>query len=110
MAETGKRQISSGRARGSKSSDRDENSTVWQHCPCRSRVWPRICGTYGQVTDIKIIDGKPAGSQKCAFVYFEREAEAKVAIQVLNYVYKFRCDADKPIRVEFCREAYHLLH
>lgn len=62
-----------------------------------------IFNTYGQVTDVKIIDGKPPGSQKCAFVGYETEQGAKAAIQVLNDVYKFRPEAEKPIRVEYCR-------
>eukprot|EP00444_Apocalathium_aciculiferum_P063129 CAMPEP_0183608872 /NCGR_PEP_ID=MMETSP0371-20130417/184178_1 /TAXON_ID=268820 /ORGANISM="Peridinium aciculiferum, Strain PAER-2" /LENGTH=389 /DNA_ID=CAMNT_0025820999 /DNA_START=26 /DNA_END=1194 /DNA_ORIENTATION=+ len=62
-----------------------------------------IFGTYGQVTDVKIIDGKPVGSQKCAFVGYEAEEGARVAIQVLHDVYRFRTDSSKPIRVEFCK-------
>mmetsp|Transcript_19181 Transcript_19181/g.54686 ORF Transcript_19181/g.54686 Transcript_19181/m.54686 type:complete len:397 (+) Transcript_19181:2-1192(+) len=64
-----------------------------------------IFGTYGTVTDVSIIDGKPAGTNKCAFVTYDNEPSAASAIQVLNNVYKFRADAAQPIRVAYTKSS-----
>lgn len=40
-----------------------------------------IFGTYGTITDVTIIDGKPPGSNKCAFVSYDADQGAATAIQ-----------------------------
>jgi len=62
-----------------------------------------IFSTYGQVVDVKVIDGKPVGTQKCAFIGYADQTSAKTAIELLSNVYKFRPNAEKPIRVEFTK-------
>eukprot|EP00929_Paragymnodinium_shiwhaense_P030654 TRINITY_DN17333_c0_g1_i1.p1 TRINITY_DN17333_c0_g1~~TRINITY_DN17333_c0_g1_i1.p1 ORF type:complete len:423 (+),score=118.77 TRINITY_DN17333_c0_g1_i1:93-1361(+) len=59
-----------------------------------------VFNTYGSVTDVSIIDGKPPGTHKCAFVVYETEEAGRTAIQVLHHVYKFRHDSEKPINVD----------
>merc|ERR1719282_991609 len=41
--------------------------------------------------------------QRCAFVTYESYEDAKVAIQVLNDVYRFREDAPEPIHVSVAK-------
>jgi len=62
-----------------------------------------IFGTYGQVVEVRIIDGKPAGAHKCAFVGYSTEQGASTAIQALNENYRFRLDSPRPIRVEYSK-------
>lgn len=59
-----------------------------------------VFNTYGSVQDVNIIDGKPAGTHKCAFVKYDSEEAGRTAIQVLHHVYKFRHDSEKPINVD----------
>ena len=43
-----------------------------------------IFGSHGKVMDVKIIDDRPPGSSKCAFVTYETEDAAKSANQMLS--------------------------
>lgn len=66
-----------------------------------------VFNTYGRVTDAHIMDGsrqRPGQEpQRCAFVTYETAEAARVAIQVLNDVYRFREDAPEPINVSIAR-------
>lgn len=59
-----------------------------------------IFNTYGRVEGVKILD---KGSQKAAFVTYDSQQGADVAVQVLNDVYRFRTDARDPIHVSHAR-------
>jgi len=60
-----------------------------------------IFNTYGRTTDVHLMsqNQQQPGQDRCAFVTYETPEAAKVAMQVLNGVYKFREDADEPINV-----------
>lgn len=62
-----------------------------------------VFNTYGRVVDVYLIDGtrqKPGQEpQRCAFVTYETSEAAKVAMQVLNDVYRFREDSPEPVNV-----------
>lgn len=60
-----------------------------------------IFNTYGNTTDVHLMDQgrQQPGQDRCAFVTFDSAESAKVAMQVLNGVYKFREDARDPINV-----------
>merc|ERR1712050_715607 len=62
-----------------------------------------IFSTYGTVEDVAVIDGKPAGTNKVAIVKYTEDSSAHTAIQALNDVYKFRPDAEFPIKVSIQR-------
>lgn len=63
-----------------------------------------IFGTYGKVQDVHIMPGQGGqGDRRCAFVTYETVDGAKAAIQVLDNIYKFREDAQDPIRVSVAR-------
>lgn len=62
-----------------------------------------VFGTYGKVASVHTMDGKPAGSHKCAFVNYEKESSGRDAVQVLHDIYKFRSDCDQAIRVSVAR-------
>mmetsp|Transcript_47016 Transcript_47016/g.151049 ORF Transcript_47016/g.151049 Transcript_47016/m.151049 type:complete len:216 (+) Transcript_47016:132-779(+) len=59
--------------------------------------------TYGPVSDVHIMDGKPPGTQKCGFVTYEAEQSAKTAVDLLNDTYKFRQHSEKAIRVSVAK-------
>lgn len=60
-----------------------------------------IFNTYGPTADVHLmnVEKQQPGQDRCAFVTYETAEAAKVAIQVLNGVYKFREDAKEPINV-----------
>mmetsp|Transcript_73377 Transcript_73377/g.170221 ORF Transcript_73377/g.170221 Transcript_73377/m.170221 type:complete len:333 (-) Transcript_73377:208-1206(-) len=62
-----------------------------------------IFNTYGSVIDVHLMDGRNPGQDRCCFVTYEDPESAKVAIQVLNGVYKFREDAPEAINVSIAR-------
>mmetsp|Transcript_113777 Transcript_113777/g.321771 ORF Transcript_113777/g.321771 Transcript_113777/m.321771 type:complete len:547 (+) Transcript_113777:77-1717(+) len=57
-----------------------------------------IFNTYGNVTDISMLEGK-----NCCFVEYDSEDGATAAMQVLHEVYRFREDAPRPIRVSIAK-------
>jgi RNA recognition motif-containing protein len=59
-----------------------------------------IFNTYGRVENVKILD---KGSQKAAFVTYDSQNGADIAVQVLNDVYRFRPEARDPIHVSHAR-------
>mmetsp|Transcript_52302 Transcript_52302/g.149099 ORF Transcript_52302/g.149099 Transcript_52302/m.149099 type:complete len:120 (+) Transcript_52302:62-421(+) len=60
-----------------------------------------IFNTYGRTTDVHLmpVSQQQPGQDRCAFVSYETAEAAKVAMQVLNGVYKFREDATESINV-----------
>lgn len=66
-----------------------------------------VFNTYGVVSDVHILEGSRdipgSGPQRVAFVSYETGEAAKVAVQVLNKVYKFREDAPEPVDVSIAR-------
>jgi len=58
---------------------------------------------YGEVTNVHIIDGKPAGTNKVAFVEYANPDSSQTAIQALDGEYRFRRDSESAIRVSVAR-------
>mmetsp|Transcript_61346 Transcript_61346/g.182741 ORF Transcript_61346/g.182741 Transcript_61346/m.182741 type:complete len:352 (+) Transcript_61346:60-1115(+) len=60
-----------------------------------------IFNTYGRTSDVHLMSTHQQlpGQDRCAFVTYETPEAAKVAMQVLNGVYRFREEAPEPINV-----------
>merc|ERR1719362_61691 len=63
-----------------------------------------IFSTYGRVADVHVLQSSLTGKAASAFVTYEEVQSARVAIQVLDNVYKFREDPRcEPVRVSVAR-------
>mmetsp|Transcript_29992 Transcript_29992/g.95765 ORF Transcript_29992/g.95765 Transcript_29992/m.95765 type:complete len:292 (-) Transcript_29992:126-1001(-) len=65
-----------------------------------------IFDTYGRTVDVYLMHpgSQPPGQEyRCAFVMYETSEAAKVAMQALSGVYRFREDAPEPINVSIAR-------
>lgn len=64
-----------------------------------------VFGTYGNPTDIHIMQGKSNSGQSCAFVVFDTRNSAENAIASLDGVYSLREASDPPIRVSWAKQS-----
>eukprot|EP00927_Polykrikos_kofoidii_P050247 TRINITY_DN44168_c0_g1_i1.p1 TRINITY_DN44168_c0_g1~~TRINITY_DN44168_c0_g1_i1.p1 ORF type:complete len:270 (+),score=31.61 TRINITY_DN44168_c0_g1_i1:143-952(+) len=62
-----------------------------------------VFGTYGNPTDIHIMQGKSNSGQSCAFIVFDKRESAETAIASLDGVYSLREANDPPIRVAWAK-------
>lgn len=65
----------------------------------------QIFSTYGKVEEVVILDSSRSNrpDERCGFVIYKTPEAARIAVQVLNKVYRFREESVDPIHVSFAR-------